>query len=79
MLGNESQHRKNRSGNDRLDVNPTCLALNLLKLCCVGNRLRATVHVALTARCEPHSRFVARLEDAECSDIEHEEKRKPPH
>jgi hypothetical protein len=78
MLGNEGQHRKDRSGNDRLDVNGTCLALNLPKLCCVGNRFRADVHVALTARCEPHSRFVARLEDAECSDIEHEEERKPP-
>jgi hypothetical protein len=54
------------------------LTLNLLQLGRVGYLLRAAVHIALTARCEAHSRLVARLKDAERAGIEHEEKGQPP-
>jgi hypothetical protein len=42
-----------------LDVNRACLAPNRLQLRRIGNFFRSAVHVAPTARCESHSRFVA--------------------
>jgi hypothetical protein len=44
----------------------------------VGDRLRTIVHIALTARSEPHSRFVAPLEEAERTNIEGEKKGESP-
>lgn len=37
--------------------------------------MRTIVHIALTARSELHSRFVAPLEETECTNIEREKKR----
>jgi hypothetical protein len=51
------------------------LALHLFPLGCVGNLFWPNVHVALTARCEAHSRLVARLEVAERAHVEEEEER----
>ena len=49
-LGNECDRRQNRRGDDRFDIDCPRLAANLLQLHRVGDRLRALVHVAQTAR-----------------------------
>ncbi len=78
-LLNEREARKNRRADYRFHVYVSRLTLNLLPLEGVGDLLRSRVHIALTARCETHSRFVARLEVAERAYVEEEEERQPPH
>ena len=74
-LLNEREAGKNRGADYRFHVNVARLTLNLLPLGCVGDLLRPRVHVALTARCETHSRLVARLEVAERAHVEEKEER----
>src|SRR5437762_904493 len=79
QLLNEREGRKNRRADYRFDVYLSRLTLNLLPLQGVGDILRSRVHIALTARCETHSRFVARLIVAERAYVEEEKERQPPH
>ncbi len=70
MLQNDRERSKNGSRDSRLCVYRARLSPNLLHFSRIGNLPRPFVHVALTARCEPHSRLVARLEDAEGTNVE---------
>src|SRR5450756_1797202 len=78
-LRNERERGKYHGREARLDVNRARLTLNLLHLGGVGHLPVSYTHLTLTARCESHSRLVARLEDAERANVEREKERKPPH
>src|SRR5207237_9512306 len=74
-LWNEGERRENRRRYDRFDVDSPRLTLKLLHVCGVGNLLRAAVQVAQTARRKLHSRFVARLIEAERANVERDAER----
>ena len=53
------------------------LAPNLIRFCIVSNRLRTSIHVALTARRELHSRSIPCLEKPQGTDKERNKQREP--
>ena len=77
-LGQQRERGEDCGGNDRFHVDPSGLPPHDLQLHDVVDHLRSVVHIALTARCEPDSRFVARLKDAERPEIKGNEEEKPP-
>lgn len=61
------KRRQDHGDDQRPDVDRPCLPAHLRQLGRVADGLGARVHVALTARREPHSRLLPRLEHSRCA------------
>jgi hypothetical protein len=78
VLRNQSDRGQNCRGDHGFDVHRAGLSANPLQLLSVGDGLGTLIHVAQTARCQPYSRLVSRLEDSESANIEKEDERQTP-
>src|SRR2546423_15028095 len=74
----EPSRRQNDRRDCRLRVNRACLLSNLFELSGIRDRLRASVHVAQTARREAYSCLVTGLEVPKRANVKNENERQPP-
>jgi len=78
MLRNQRNDGEDCRGDGRFGVDRTSLKPHRLQLGLVRDHFHALVHVAQTARCEAHSRFVPRLEEPDRRDKEEDEQWQTP-
>jgi hypothetical protein len=73
----ERERCKDGGRNEGLDVHIPRLPPNLSSFCRISNVFWPRIQVALTARREPHSRSISRLEKSQRPDEERKEQREP--